>query len=205
MQTINPPSKSDIDSIQSDYGHSILKDAVKKIEAGKLTRNPLENILAGAPKDAVDFVKKILVFNPDKRPSADELLKHEYVSKFSNPAEESSLDYIVSPPLADDIQLSVAEYRDTLYKMITRKKHEIRELHKRHKSLENQSGDTGEQKTVVQPNHSGDTGLARQNTTHFPAKQGATYGSLYQNRRAHRNEGNQRFFLYLSKTFLYSV
>ena len=38
MQTIPEPSNSDIDSIQSDYGHSIIKETMKKIARGKINR-----------------------------------------------------------------------------------------------------------------------------------------------------------------------
>jgi len=74
-------------------------------------------------------VKKILVFNPDKRPSAAELLAHPYVQRFSCPEKEVGLDYYVVPPLNDDIQLSVEDYRTALYTMITKKKQQIRDLH----------------------------------------------------------------------------
>ena len=38
MQTIPEPSNSDIDAIQSDYGHSIIKETMKKISRGKINR-----------------------------------------------------------------------------------------------------------------------------------------------------------------------
>ena len=37
--------------------------------------------------------------------------------RFSNPAEEIALDYDVVPPLDDDVQLSVNEYRRKLYEV----------------------------------------------------------------------------------------
>jgi len=131
MQTIPEPSNSDIDSIQSDYGHSIIKETMKKISKGKINRTTLEEKLSSAPAEAIDFVKKILVFNPDKRPSAADLLTHPYVQRFHNPEKEPGLDYHVVPPLNDDIQLSVEDYRTALYQMIAKKKQQIRELHAR--------------------------------------------------------------------------
>ena len=47
--------------------------------------------------------------------TAEEALAHPYLAKFHNPAEEHSLTYDVVPPVDDDVQLSVAEYRTKLY------------------------------------------------------------------------------------------
>ena len=73
--------------------------------------------MAEAPKDAVDLCKKLLQFNPDKRCTAEEALRHPYVSRFHNTAEEISLNYDVVPPLSDDVQLTVDEYRAKLYEV----------------------------------------------------------------------------------------
>lgn len=44
---------------------------------------PLDEILpASVPPDALDLVQRLLVFNPDKRLSAEEALQHPYVSKY---------------------------------------------------------------------------------------------------------------------------
>uniref|UniRef100_A0A8B9VSU7 mitogen-activated protein kinase n=1 Tax=Anas zonorhyncha TaxID=75864 RepID=A0A8B9VSU7_9AVES len=82
-------------------------------------RVTFEEILpSSTPLPALDLLKKLLVFNPDKRLTAEEALQHPYVKRFHCPAREPSLDYDVILPLVDDIQLSVAEYRNKLYEMI---------------------------------------------------------------------------------------
>ena len=68
--------------------------------------------------DGIDLIKKLLVFNPDKRPAAESCLKHSYVSRFNSKKDNLSLGYNVVPPVNDDIQLSVDEYRTRLYAMI---------------------------------------------------------------------------------------
>ena len=45
-------------------------------------RKPLREILEGAPEDAIDLLKKLVHFNPDKRLTADECLKHPYVRRY---------------------------------------------------------------------------------------------------------------------------
>ncbi|NXL81083.1 MK15 kinase, partial [Leptocoma aspasia] len=77
---------------------------------------------SSTPLPALDLLKKLLVFNPDKRLTAEEALQHPYVSRFHCPSREPSLDFDVILPLGDDVQLSVAEYRNKLYEMILEKK-----------------------------------------------------------------------------------
>ena len=36
------------------------------------------------PTDAINLIVKMLEFNPTKRPTASEILKHSYLSKFHN-------------------------------------------------------------------------------------------------------------------------
>ncbi|XP_052256197.1 mitogen-activated protein kinase 15-like isoform X2 [Dreissena polymorpha] len=121
MATIPRPSKEDIDSIRSAYGSSLLDKAASK------PKKTMEELMPpDAPKDAIDLCRKLLQFNPDKRITADEALRHPYVGRFHNPKEEISLNYDVVPPLADDVQLTVDEYRTKLYEMIMQKKAERR-------------------------------------------------------------------------------
>ena len=81
-------------------------------------KKSLDEAMAEAPKDAIDLCKKLLQFNPDKRCTAEEALRHPYVSRFHNTAEEISLNYDVVPPLSDDVQLTVDEYRTKLYEVL---------------------------------------------------------------------------------------
>ena len=68
---------ADIESINSTYGASVIERASKK------PRKPLKELLPGAPEDAIDLVMKLLHFNPDRRPTADQILKHPYVKRYS--------------------------------------------------------------------------------------------------------------------------
>ncbi|XP_030854361.1 extracellular signal-regulated kinase 2 isoform X2 [Strongylocentrotus purpuratus] len=116
MAIIDPPTKKDIEAIQSDYGATF-------VDMSKLRhRQSIEEVLPGAPADAIDLVRKLLHFNPDKRLTAKQALSHPYVARFRNKPGEIFLDYDVVPPLDDDVQLSVNEYRSKLYEMMKEKK-----------------------------------------------------------------------------------
>lgn len=120
MSVIPSPSRQDIDSIKSSYSTSLLDKASMR------SRKNLTDLFPDAPHDGLDMLQSLLQFNPDKRMTAEEALSHPYLAKFHNPAEEHALTYDVVPPVDDDVQLSVSEYRTKLYDSIMQKKLDMR-------------------------------------------------------------------------------
>uniref|UniRef100_A0A3P8Q727 Mitogen-activated protein kinase 15 n=1 Tax=Astatotilapia calliptera TaxID=8154 RepID=A0A3P8Q727_ASTCA len=113
MSAIPHPSPEDILAIKSEYGSSVIQRMLLKPQV------PLEDLLQpSVPPDALDLLKGFLVFNPDKRLTAEQALQHPYLARFHNPAKEPTLNYDVVLPVDDDIQLSVVQYRNKLYEMI---------------------------------------------------------------------------------------
>uniref|UniRef100_A0A8C3CWF4 Mitogen-activated protein kinase 15 n=1 Tax=Cairina moschata TaxID=8855 RepID=A0A8C3CWF4_CAIMO len=117
LRVIPAPSREDILAMQSDYRASVINIGfLYHCFLTSRQRVTFEEIFpSSTPLPALDLLKKLLVFNPDKRLTAEEALQHPYVKRFHCPAREPSLDYDVILPLGDDIQLSVAEYRNKLY------------------------------------------------------------------------------------------
>ncbi|XP_068017272.1 LOW QUALITY PROTEIN: mitogen-activated protein kinase 15 [Melanerpes formicivorus] len=117
FRVIPAPSPEDILAMQSDYKASIINQWSRR------QRVTFEELLpSSTPLPALDLLKKLLVFSPEKRLTAEEALQHPYVRRFHCPAREPSLGYEVTLPLGDDSQLSVAEYRNKLYEMILERK-----------------------------------------------------------------------------------
>ncbi|KAM6974266.1 mitogen-activated protein kinase 15 [Tautogolabrus adspersus] len=113
MSAIPHPSPEDVFAIKSEYGSSVIQRMLLKPQV------PLEDLLQpSVPADALDLLKGLLVFNPDKRLTAGQALQHPYVARFHSPAKEPALNYDVVLPLDDDVQLSVVQYRNKLYEMI---------------------------------------------------------------------------------------
>lgn len=44
-------------------------------------KRPFDDMMPDAPKEGVDLMKKLLHFNPDKRISVDEALRHPFVAR----------------------------------------------------------------------------------------------------------------------------
>ncbi|XP_042601353.1 mitogen-activated protein kinase 15-like [Cyprinus carpio] len=151
MSAIPHPSTEDVLAIRSEYGASVIQRMLLRPQV------PIDEILpASVPPDALDLVQRLLVFNPDKRLSAEEALQHPYVSKFHNPAREPSLVYDVILPVDDDVQLSVTQYRNKLYEMILEKR-ASRQMHKQPHFAQK-----SEEKTAKV---NGDSGVEKSNET----------------------------------------
>nr|KAF6395858.1 mitogen-activated protein kinase 15 [Molossus molossus] len=82
-------------------------------------RQTLEALLpADTPPEALDLLKRLLVFAPDQRLSAAQALRHPYVRRFHCPAREWTLETDVRLPVHEGVQLTAPEYRNRLYQMI---------------------------------------------------------------------------------------
>jgi len=83
----------------------------------------LDSLVPSGDEEAVDLLRRLLHFNPDKRVTADEGLRHRFVVSYvlvftsNHPNEEIVKGYDVVPQLSDDIQLTVDEYRKKLYEV----------------------------------------------------------------------------------------
>ncbi|XP_053189815.1 mitogen-activated protein kinase 15 [Scomber japonicus] len=117
MSAIPHPSPDDILAIKSEYGSSVIQRMLLKPQV------PLDDLLQpSVPHDALDLLRGLLVFNPDKRLTAEQALQHPYVARFHSPAKEPALNYDVVLAVDDDVQLSVVQYRNKLYEMMLEKK-----------------------------------------------------------------------------------
>ncbi|XP_050296460.1 mitogen-activated protein kinase 15 [Anthonomus grandis grandis] len=115
MATIPTPSSEDINQVCiSGVGSSMIKNA------SSVSKYPLQNMLGSSvPADAVNLVTQLLLFNPYKRLKADEALNHEYVAKFHDLEQEIIMPSNVIIPLNDDVRLSVDDYRNKLYELMS--------------------------------------------------------------------------------------
>ncbi|TRZ01702.1 hypothetical protein DNTS_003588 [Danionella cerebrum] len=130
MSVIPHPSTEDVHAIRSEYGASVIQRMLLRPQA------PLDQILpASVPPDALDLLNRLLLFNPDKRLSAEAALRHPYVSRFHNPSREPGLLYDVVLAVDDDVQLSVSQYRNKLYEMILEKRG-LRQEQKQHRLIQ---------------------------------------------------------------------
>ncbi|XP_001370416.1 mitogen-activated protein kinase 15 isoform X1 [Monodelphis domestica] len=134
LAAIPAPNKEDFLTFGSDYSASVLHRMGPRQLLTLGSRLP-----PSTPPEALDLLERLLVFDPEKRLTADEALRHPYVKRFHCPAKEPALDYEVTLPVDDGVQLSVMEYRNRLYRMILERK-----SNNRHQRLEIQKEGLGD-------------------------------------------------------------
>lgn len=61
---------------------------------------------------------RMLHFNPEKRITITEALKHPYLSQFHNPKDEPSSKKIIQPPVSDNKKLNLKQYKQLIYDRI---------------------------------------------------------------------------------------
>ena len=83
VEVTNMPTKSDIDSISSPYAATML-DSLPV-----MNYKNIPDTFPSASPDGLDVLESCFFFNPDKRPSAEELLRHVFVNEFHNEEEVS--------------------------------------------------------------------------------------------------------------------
>ncbi|XP_075705567.1 mitogen-activated protein kinase 15 isoform X2 [Rhinoderma darwinii] len=169
MSLIPAPSPEDILAIKSEYGSSVISrmNSRQKIPL-------LELLPPSCPPEAIDLLSKLLVFNPDKRLTAEEVLQHPYVRRFHSAAGEPALDYDVILPLDDDIQLSVAEYRNKLYEMILDRKINTRRQKREDKEGAEPVAKTSQDSVCPPPKEKKDVEPPISNPSQVPAASGTT-------------------------------
>lgn len=122
LEVSGKPTKDDIESIQSDLAATMLETIV-------VTKTKsLKSLFPKSNSVELDLLAKLLHFNPSKRITVDEALKHPYVSDFHDTYKETEIvcDKAIQIPIDDNIKYSVKDYRQKLYDDILKRKKEIR-------------------------------------------------------------------------------
>merc|ERR1719262_1215251 len=84
------------------------------------------------------MMRLCLLFNPNKRVSAQDALRHPYVVQFHSPEDEIDWDRTIRIPIDDNTKLTVQDYRERLYNEVLKKKKEQRRSHRRNLEMQQQ-------------------------------------------------------------------
>ncbi|KAG5181216.1 mitogen-activated protein kinase [Tribonema minus] len=126
LELTGRPCPEDVSAVRSPYAATMLESIPPTHQA------PISESFPNASVQALDLISQCLHFNPDKRTSSADALKHPYVSEFHNPAEEPDYPHgpikivIESGAVDDNTKLSAADYRDMLYRDINARRKESR-------------------------------------------------------------------------------
>merc|ERR1719253_710761 len=101
----------------------------------------LHELFPAASSEARDMMLRCMFFNPGKRASCQQLLKHQYVLEFHKPEEELSCPRVIRIALDDDKKLTVQDYRERLYHEVVRRRKDQREERRQERRDERQERD----------------------------------------------------------------
>merc|ERR1719296_740077 len=133
MEVTGRPSPEDIESIKSPFAATML-------ESLSMSRpRPLNEMFPSASVEALDLMRLCMQFNPNRRLSAHEALRHPYVVQFHNPDDEFDCERPIRIPIDDNTKLTVDDYRDRLYNEVLKKKKEQRRSHRRNLEMQQQA------------------------------------------------------------------
>ncbi|KAL4155284.1 hypothetical protein PRNP1_007394 [Phytophthora ramorum] len=120
LDVTGSPSQDDIESIKSPFANTMLESLPKP------KQKPLEDFFPKASPEALDLIKQCFWFDPSKRISVIDALKHPYVAQFHNEKDEPRAPAPLQIVVDDNTKYSAADYRDRLYREIIKKKKEVR-------------------------------------------------------------------------------
>jgi mitogen-activated protein kinase 15 len=123
LEVTGLPDKAEYEEIKKKYELMIEYHMFDKFQ-----RKSIKQLVGIYTKDlaTLDFLSKLLTFNPDKRMTVEEALSHPFMADFHNPNEEIICEKKVTIPIDDSLKFSLDEYRAKLYDEILKRKMEIR-------------------------------------------------------------------------------
>jgi mitogen-activated protein kinase 15 len=144
MEVTGRPSAEDVESMKSPFAATML-------ESLPMSRaRPLAEMFSSATSDALDLLRQCMQFNPNKRISAKDALRHPYVVQFHNPEDEFECDRTIRIPIDDNTKLTVQDYRERLYNEVLKKKKEQRRSHRRNLEMQQQQQVVTQQQQYTQ-------------------------------------------------------
>jgi len=124
IEVTGRPTAEDIEAIKSPFAATMLESLPPS------QPKSLHDMFPSASSEALEILKMMLQFNPNKRISAEKALDHPFVAQFHNPGDEPACEKEIKIAIDDDHKFSIADYRSHLYNDIVAKRKEKRRAKK---------------------------------------------------------------------------
>ncbi|XP_017156408.1 extracellular signal-regulated kinase 7 isoform X2 [Drosophila miranda] len=108
-------TQREIDDIGTRFGTSLLCRSIVRDY-----QQSLSAMCRGCTSNEIAFTTSLLMLDPNDRITANKALKHPFVSSFRCPSAEMEMRLNVQPPLRDDYRFALDDYRNNLYRMISK-------------------------------------------------------------------------------------
>ena len=106
VEVTGMPGKADIDAIASSFAETMLESLPV------MNYKSIPQTFPTASAEALDLIKVCFNFNPERRSSAEDLLRHVYCAEFHNEDEEPNYPHgPLRLPIDDNVKLTAPQYR----------------------------------------------------------------------------------------------
>lgn len=96
LEATGKPPAADVDAMRSPFAATMI-DSLPAIR-----QKPLAEMFPSASPEALDLIARCMQFNPDKRITAYEALRHPYVASFHNDADEPACPRVLRIQIDDN-------------------------------------------------------------------------------------------------------
>jgi mitogen-activated protein kinase 15 len=108
IELLGLPSENDLMKMNSDIAWSIMKNIKTK------KKKSFTKVFSFCSPEAIDLMKKLLVYNPDKRYiinavryTVEKALAHPFFKNFSDPCNEITCDKVIKISISDSHKMSI--------------------------------------------------------------------------------------------------
>ncbi|CAD8052227.1 unnamed protein product [Paramecium primaurelia] len=108
IELIGRPKQEDLELINAPLAQQVL-DGISMQK-----RKSFAGFFPNASPDFIDFIRQCLNWNPSKRMTIDEALKHQLMKEFANTEDEKTLKSIIKIPFNENKKLTIKDYRDKI-------------------------------------------------------------------------------------------
>lgn len=113
IELLGRPNEHELEAMEICFDNNVI-EALSRKKCWTITET-FRNI----DPEAVDLLRKLLIYDPKKRISVEEALEHSYFRKFHSEADEITCPKVISLDIDDCKKLSLKDYRDAIYNCIS--------------------------------------------------------------------------------------
>jgi mitogen-activated protein kinase 15 len=115
IELLGRPSKKDLEEMQISFGNNSI-DGLKTTKIKSIT-----HMFNNCDPQGIDLLRKLLIYNPNKRITVKEALEHPFFKDFHSVEDEIVCKSKIQIPIDDNQKLSLKVYRDSIYEIISDK------------------------------------------------------------------------------------
>jgi len=112
MEVTGKPNEQELEETSNSKSSLTLFNSISR-----LVFRSLEGVLSDCDEEALDIIKKLILFSPKNRLKIEDLVSHSYVSRFREESEEVICTSTIRVPIDDNTRKSIETYKEELHNL----------------------------------------------------------------------------------------